>query len=97
MAIDTTYGPEVGQIVKIMAKKPEGVVLRYPEIEEIIKLPVANPQFHRILSTAINRLAQQKIPVKKVRNSRKINLSGGIVRISPGDKYSIAMTGKSKG
>jgi len=51
MAIDTTYGPEVAQIVKIMAKKPEGVVLRYPEIEEIIKLPVANPQFHRILIT----------------------------------------------
>jgi hypothetical protein len=73
MAIDTTYGPEVGQIVKIMAKKPEGVVLRYPEIEEIIKLPVANPQFHRILSTAINRLAQQKIPVKKVRMERLID------------------------
>jgi hypothetical protein len=73
MAIDTTYGPEVGQIVKIMAKKPEGVVLRYPEIEEIIKLPVANPQFHRILSTAINRLAQQKIPVKKVQMERLID------------------------
>jgi hypothetical protein len=56
-----------------MAKKPEGVVLRYPEIEEIIKLPVANPQFHRILSTAINRLAQQKIPVKKVQMERLID------------------------
>jgi hypothetical protein len=86
MAIDTKYGPEVAQVVNIMTNKPEGVVLRYPEIEQIIGLPVTNPLFHKILSSAIRKLAERRIPVRKERNQRRISLPGGIVRISPGDK-----------
>jgi len=81
MAIDTKYGPEVAQVVNIMTNKPEGVVLRYPEIEQIIGLPVT-----KILSSAIRKLAERRIPVRKERNQRRISLPGGIVRISPGDK-----------
>jgi len=85
MSIDPNYGSEVALLVKVMKEKPEGVPFRYPEIEELIHLKRDNPLFHKLITTAMIKLNQQRLPTIKVRNSRKANIAGGLVRISPSE------------
>jgi hypothetical protein len=97
MAIDTKYGPEVADLVKVMRSKPDGVPLRYPEIEQLVKKPITDVQFHQIVSAAVRKLRLLKIPVVKVRSNKKINLPGGIVRLSPSEVPQLAYDKQTKG
>jgi hypothetical protein len=85
MAVDTKYGAEVNIIVDVMIQRKEGVPIRYPEIEALIRFPVTNSLFHKILSSAVRKLAEKKVPVHKLRNQKKIGLAGGLVKLSPGE------------
>jgi hypothetical protein len=85
MAVDTKYGAEVSILVDVMTQRKEGVPIRYPEIESLINLPVTNPLFHKIIGSAVRKLAEKKVPVHKLRNQKKIGLAGGLVRLSPGE------------
>jgi hypothetical protein len=71
--------------------------LRYPEIEQLVKLPITNVQFHQILSAAVRKLRLLKVPVIKVRSNKKINLPGGIVRLSPSEVPQRAYDKQTKG
>jgi hypothetical protein len=85
MSIDPKYGSEVALLVKTMKEKPEGVPLRYPEIEELIHLKRDNPLFHKLITAAMVKLNGQRLPTVKIRNARKANIPGGLVRISAGE------------
>jgi len=80
------YSAEATQLADIMSERIEGLPLRYPEIEQLIGLPITNPQFHAIITTVIVQLAERKVPVIRIRRNGRSNLPGGIVRLSPRDK-----------
>jgi hypothetical protein len=97
LSIDPTYGAEVALLVNAMKQKPEGVPLRYPEIEELINIKRDNPLFHKLITAAIRKLNAQRLPTIKVRNARKANISGGLVRVSPNEVPQIAYDKQARG
>jgi hypothetical protein len=97
MSIDPKYGAEVALLVKTMKGRLEGVPIRHPEIEDLIKLKRDNPLFHRVISAAIAKLNQERFPTIKARASRKANIPGGMVRISANEVPQRAYDKQTKG
>jgi hypothetical protein len=74
----TSYRAEVDLLVEVMEQKPEGVVLSNQEIAGVIGIKPDQSTFRSIVTQAIGKPAEKKVPVSKLRGV-------GIYRVTPED------------